>query len=259
VPLRTLLLDVGYLDHVGLLLALACTRIPHRPAGDLARLALCLAGVLVHEAFVVAFLPLVLLDVILVDTAQGGRGPWPALALGVVVAGAALVLSSALRLPEDALPAYLAHVRARAGDVVVEAPAVDVLARGTDESVRRMGVLWSEPARWRTLGANGAFALLPALAWAGAAVRVAAPGAGGAVRTAAIGATVLAPLCLHAVAWDLCRFDALAALGGFVALALVLARPGPAVVLPTWARVAAAVAVLAEAAVVAADAVPVTP
>ena len=185
---------------------------PERPVGLAAVVAAC--GVLVHESFVLVGLPLVLLGASVRPAADAGaRRPaaWPILALPLMAA-AGLWASEMFVLDRvvlrNQLVAHLSAFPFVGGDMNLFVPdwlTTGALANWREHARVRAASLRSEPAE-----AHGALRRL--LVLAGAAVSP--PGSRGR-RGLAVAAAAIAPLLLHAVAWNTARIWTYTIVAGF--------------------------------------------
>ena len=215
---------IGYADI--LLIALTCGLVLIRRPGvrALASLPLCLAGVLLHEMFLVVFLPGVMLS-FLMDSGPNSR-PW--IAFVTLPAVCCLLLTAQLsqggRMSVVQAAEYKEQLQRRA-DFPVDDQVVDVLTRSMDENRTLMtGFIYRQPW-YRTVLLTNLSMTAPTLAlllytivyvvrhaphlehrgWIAAAALVAA----------------LAPLSMDLIAWDAGRFFALSVVTSLLVLAIV--------------------------------------
>lgn len=215
---------VGYLDHFGLLLALACLLLPVSAGWAAVRLAACLVMVLVHEGLLLSAVPLVLFDAAFRGTLAGqGKAAFRAtLLIGIVVLGLAWFLGQGA-LDPAMRPDLLRHLAARAADFPILDDAVEVLFRDTDRNAATMAFLRGSQSVERLLRAvemDAPYTLLVA----GLAIWVMsrAPLAGRPVWMAAIAACAGAPLAVTILAWDYERFAAQTQTSATILLLVVL-------------------------------------
>ena len=194
---------MGYLDH--LLLAAAFTAAWLARRGHLwAAAAMATVGVLVHESFVLVGLPLVLLGAALRPTALKRPGltgllplALPMLAALALWAAEVLVLDQAVLRGQ--LEARLSAFPFVGGDMNLFVP--EWLTTGTLETWRgQRHAFWrhlSDPNLLRLMTPSAVFLLLAVAALAPPEARVR--------RALAATAVTLAPLLMHAVAWDTAR------------------------------------------------------
>ena len=205
---------MGYLDHLFLAAAFAAAWLAR--SGRLWPAAVVAAcGVLVHESFVLVGLPLVLLGASVRPEAGAGarrRAAWPTLALPLLAA-AALWASEMFLLDRAALrgqlEARLSSFPFVGGDMNLFVP--EWLTTGTLAAWREQRhALWrhlSDPNLLRLMVPSATLLVL-------AAAAVSPPGSRGR-RGLAVAAAALAPLLLHAVAWDTARIWTYTILAGF--------------------------------------------
>ena len=205
---------MGYLDHLFLAAAFAAAWLAR--SGRLWRAAVVAAcGVLVHESFVLVGLPLVLLGATVrpADDARAWRpAAWPLLALPLLAA-AALWASEMFLLDRvvlrNQLVAHLSAFPFVGGDMNLFVP--DWLTTGTLANWREQRhAFWrhlSDPNLLRLMVPSAALLVL-------AAAAVSPPGTRGR-RGLAVAAAAIAPLLLHAVAWDTARIWTYTIVAGF--------------------------------------------
>ncbi len=205
---------MGYLDHVFLAAALGAAWLAR--SGRLrgaAAVAAC--GVLVHESFVLVGLPLVLLGAG-VGPAAGTRSrrqaAWPLLALPLLAAVALWVSETFLldrAVLRSQLTARLSAFPFVGGDMNLFVP--DWLTTGTLAAWREQ-----RHAFWRHLSDPNLLQLMvPSAALLVLAAAAVSPPGTRSRRGLAVAAAVLAPLLLHAVAWDTARIWTYTIAAGF--------------------------------------------
>jgi hypothetical protein len=206
---------MGYLDHVVVLAVLAAVWLAGR-GHSLGAGAVAAAAVLVHENGVALGMPLVAVAALWPRRGRGAPAPRlaGAAAIGLPLAAfAALLLSEQLWLDRSQvraqMTAYLSGFPFIARDINIYLP--EWLTTSGFEGLRTMGHAFGRRVLvpeflWRM----GAPALL-LVAWAAGQVP-----AGGRVRAATAGGLVaLAPLALHAGAWDTARIWGFPLIGAF--------------------------------------------
>jgi hypothetical protein len=194
---------MGYLDHLFLAAAFAAAWLARRgrlwPAAAMAA-----AGVLVHESFVLVGLPLVLLGAAMRPGPRPRSGPSGLLPLALpVLAALALWVSETFLLDRAVLRGQL-EARLSAfpfvgGDMNLFVP--EWLTTG-------MLAAWREQrhAFWRHLSDPNLLRLMvPSAVFLVLAVAAAAPAGARGRRALAAAAATLAPLLMHALAWDTAR------------------------------------------------------
>lgn len=212
--------NTGYLDGVLLALTVLALTLPVSRAGLAGRLALVVAGVLVHENMLPYFAVLIGFDLWL------RRGDARGLALLPVLAGLGTVAALALWAEPDPERAALIaeHLRTRTAFISDE-NALDVAGRSIGANFALMAEMRATVKYWAWVLFDGLPLLAMALwlIWLG--LRLLGPGAG--LSRLALAGAVLAPLSLNVIAFDVVRFGVASVLAGFLALALLLAHvPG---------------------------------
>ena len=209
--------SIGYADHLGLLATLLALRIEHFWK-RLGFIALTFSVLLfVHEAIFVAFLPVALVTFIF--DPRIGSDKKRLFSIGVVVAALACityVIAGAVISKAASVEMYRA-AQARA-DFLLFPEAFDVLYRTGVDNFRIMARAWGRERYWAD-AFYGAVTTLPTAAlllfFAWKAMRSAGVGRSSAMLVLAAG---VSPLCLHVVAWDIHRWNALAITTSFVTL-----------------------------------------
>jgi len=204
---------MGYLDHLFLAAAFAAAWLA-RSGRIRSAAALSAIGVLVHESFVLVGLPLVLLGAALRPEPRRQGGPFGLLPLALPVAAAlALVVSETFLLDRAVLrgqlEARLSSFPFVGGDMNLFVP--EWLTTGTLAAWREQRhALWrhlSDPNLLRLMVPSAALLVL-------ATAAVSPPGTRGR-RGLAVAAAAIAPLALHAVAWDTARIWTYTIAAGF--------------------------------------------
>ena len=236
---------MGYLDHVFLAAALGAAWLAR--SGRLwAAAAVATCGVLVHESFVLAGLPLVLLGAG-VRPAAGSRSrrlaAWPLLALPLLAA-AALWVSETFLLDSvvlrNQLVTRLSAFPFVAGDMNLFVP--DWLTTGSLEALREQ-----RHAFWRHLSDPNLLKLMvPSAALLVLAAAAVSPPGTRSRRGLAVAAAALAPLLLHAVAWDTARIWTYTIVAGFGGVWLCGVDSRSAAAGRRWLLTAAALVVTAN-------------
>jgi hypothetical protein len=212
---------IGYFDHLGLLVTLFALRI-----ADLERRVIFIAvsfGVLVfvHEAVFVIFLPVALWSVL---AAPHGEQRKARRVVAVVTTAMVLGLltyfvSNATLSRDDALTMFR-EVEATA-NFRVDRAAFDVLHRSGLDNLALMSRSWEKAHHWREVGFSLATTLPACVALLVLAV-VAMRRAGLRWPGWLFGmATGLSPLALHAVGWDIHRWNSLAITTSFLVVLAV--------------------------------------
>jgi hypothetical protein len=219
---------VGYLD-IPLALVTVALLLVRRPMLRLAMaVPACLAALLVHEMFLVVFLPVVLfsfwLDGLAMEDGRRRRLIWT-LAAGLALVACGTTLRVAHPLGTVKAGALREEI-ARAADFPLREDFFPVLQRPTAESVRMTEEALRTPFfRRRFLVSALTFAptllmLLAAIVWS---VREMQPGRWRGLTRAAALLAALSPLCMNFFGYDFGRWDALVCLQAYLVL-LCLAR-----------------------------------
>jgi len=216
---------VGYLDHIGLLVALLCFSLPATAVGLALRVLLCLAMILVHEAFFLMFFPLVVLEFWLRAHADGRFGVFAGVAILVALTGVATYLAGQHSLTSGQLAAYAEHVRARAADFPVRPEALAVLSLDASANVAATARYW-QTYNLRETALIASAELLPLsvfLVWLAISAAHCAPLPCGwrMVADFAIVAASASPLLLNLFAGDIWRFWSLTQITALLALLVV--------------------------------------
>jgi hypothetical protein len=245
---------VGYLDIPLAILTVGLIAIRRMEVRLAAAVPVCVAGVLIHEMFVVVFLPVILFSFWVDGVRREGKERtrvWAAAGLlTVVVAGVTMRL--ALERPMTATQAEaMREDVARRADFEVREDFFAVMGRSSGENFAMMrGVMQAPFFRHRFLASAAAFApaillLLAAVVWS---VRGVSWRFRGVTMAAAIGAG-LSPVGMNFLGYDFGRWDALVCLELYL-VALILAKerePGEVEfrIVYRWAAVVAIVLGLA--------------
>jgi len=210
--------SIGYADHLGLLAALLALRIDHFWK-RLAFIALTFSALLfVHEAIFIAFLPVALVPFFLDPRIPSDKkrllsacAVMAALAcLTYVIAGAVISRAASIEMYRAA--------RTRANFVLFP-EAFDVLHRTGADNLRIMMGAWTRQRYWADVF-YGAVTTLPTaslllfFAWK-------AMTGMGRLRAMLVLAAAVSPLCLHVLAWDIHRWNALTVTTSFVTLSAI--------------------------------------
>ncbi|HSP90475.1 MAG TPA: hypothetical protein VLN08_06200 [Vicinamibacterales bacterium] len=204
---------MGYLDHLFLAAAFAAAWLA-RSGRIRSAAALSAVGVLVHESFVLVGLPLVLLGAALRPEPRRRGGSFGLLPLGLpVVVALALGVSEAFLLDRvvlrNQLVTHLSAFPFVGGDMNLFVP--EWLTTGTLAAWREQRhAFWrhlADPNLLRLMVPSAALLVL-------AAAAVSPPGTRGR-RGLGVAAAALAPLALHAVAWDTARIWTYTIAAGF--------------------------------------------
>ncbi len=217
--------EIGYLDHVGLVVVLLCSLMPANLAGLLGRILLCSLMVVAHETFFLMFFPAAGFQFWIRATAVGFRHPVAKTLILVAVVAATTYGMGQAALPGEQEAAYVDHLAQRAGDFPIRQDAVKVLFRDGRANIGIMSERWQARRRW-VEAVNGAVVFLPlpfglALACFSSIRRSTL---GNRTRLCLLFGVILAafsPLLLNVFAWDIWRFFALAQFSAFLVLVSV--------------------------------------
>jgi hypothetical protein len=211
--------EVGYLDHIGLLIAAICLLTGSSSAGICVRLALCALGILVHEAFMLMFLP-----VVLADTWLASRSMLRVLTVAVpcVFLGAHLGHYKA----ETPQSAEVAYYNGKLSDSQITEDAIEPLRLGLSENLKVMAYYYHEAKYLRIFVAPiGVVAPLTIFfLWIVNSILI---DAGIRLPSRLIFmAAGLSPFALNLVAWDEVRFITLVQVTSFLLVLSVTRRLG---------------------------------
>jgi hypothetical protein len=217
--------EVGYLDHIGLLIAVICLLTGSSYAGICIRLALCVFGILVHEAFMLMFLPVVLADTWLATRPSGARGS----VLRVLTVAIPCVLLGVhmghykAQTPQDAQVAYY---NGKLSDSQVREDAIEPMRLSLSDNLQLMAYYYHEAKYLRTFAAT-MLVVAPLTVFYLWIVNSILIDAGVRVLGRLIFmAASLAPLALNIVAWDEVRFISLVQVTSFLLVLSVTRRMG---------------------------------
>lgn len=232
--------EIGYLDHVGLVVVLLCFLMPANAAGLAGRLLLCGAMIVTHEAFFLMFFPVVVLDFAVRATMIGYRFRTAGAILLVAVTAAATYTMGQLTPRAENESAYVEYLDNRASDFPVRRDTVTVLFRNARDNLTVNWEVWRQPSQWLAAVAAAAF-LLPlaiALILIGCLMvyRTSLPDRTKTVLCVGVVVSGLSPLLLNVVAWDVWRFVALTQVSAFLALLAVGQNLRTAIVPRPWSQ-----------------------
>jgi hypothetical protein len=212
--------NVGFLDVVMAILASICLIVPDRWRAA-ATFACVAAGVLVHEGFLIIFLPVLLLPLVLANPSPKGL-LWP---VAIAAAALLLVLSLALHKPlseEQGLAAWR-QLQSRV-DYPVPYDTIHVLTRSLADNLRLMLAL-SKTHGFQMTQLGSLAILLPILVVFADLVVHGSPAPPWAKALAILCA--LSPLAMNLLGYDVVRWVGLCSLTMFLALAALARRYGP--------------------------------
>ncbi len=218
--------NMGYFDHVGLIVVFLSFFLPATFAGLLARIILCSVMVVMHEAFFLMFFPVVALEFALRAAIGDRKNRIAATFLLVSVTVATTYWVGNSTLPDAHRTSYTSHVSERAGDFAIREDAVDVLFRdGRDNIIVTGNVRQQVGNSWSTAIAAFFFIIPLSIALILASLyligRADLPDRTKLfLRWGTIG-SAFSPLLLNVLAWDIWRFFALTQFSAFLALIAV--------------------------------------
>jgi hypothetical protein len=220
--------EIGYLDHLGLVVVFACVMMPANLVGLLGRVLLCVLMVLSHETFFLSFFPVVALEFLVRSTLRGNRAALASTVLLVGVAAALTVWMGQSSLPPEKEAIYASHVAERARDFSIRPDAIKLQFRDGGDNLAIMAKIWQREKRWGLVLVGTVFLLpLPigfALTSLGMIRRTPLPDRERVLISLGIGAASFCPLILNVVAWDIWRFFALTQISAFLVLIVVAER-----------------------------------
>ncbi|HWR97751.1 MAG TPA: hypothetical protein VN317_04950 [Candidatus Methanoperedens sp.] len=220
--------DTGRFDHLGLLLVMLCfASVESGRVTAMTLLALCSLGIVLHEAFVVLYVPMIMTYWAYSGTDSMRLRVTQALVV-LLLAGVAVFVVLQGR-PLISYPELVQHLRDRHGSWIDEG-SVTVLYAGLKKGMgRSLGMLMSSRRLVQHL-VLGVF-LLPMCILAVRVARcdeVVATWATTKGRMAILMlAAALAPLCMYVVGVDFARWWALAITNVFLVVAQLMVRSGP--------------------------------
>jgi hypothetical protein len=211
---------VGYLDHVGLVVVLACFLMPATRTGLFGRTLLCGAMVITHEAFYLMFFPVVVLEFMIRAMLAGFRRQIAGTFLLVGVVAALTFVVGQSSLPSDQRAAYTSHVADRAIDFQIRPDAVQTLFRDARDNIRISSDIQRKILPWNLLLIGTIFFLPLPIGFVLASLhmvrRSLLPDHMKLYLRLAIGVSAFSPLLLNIVAWDTWRFFALTQFSAFM-------------------------------------------
>jgi hypothetical protein len=217
--------EVGYLDHIGLLIAVICLLSGAGSAGICMRLALCAFGILVHEAFMLMFLPVILADTWLVTRSSGPRASMLrvlTVAIPCVLLGAHMGHYRSQTPPST----QVAYYNGKLSDSQVREDAIEPMRLSLRDNLQLMAYYFHEAKYLRTFVAT-VLVVAPLTAFYLWIVNSILIDAGVRIlgRLSFVAAS-LAPLALNIVAWDEVRFITLVQVTSFLMVLSVTRRMG---------------------------------
>ena len=230
---------IGYLEIPSGVLALAALLASETRLRLAAVLLAGILGVLLHENYLLTFLPLTLLPLLL--AALKGRAPGRDLAAvsAVAVLIGAVVIIEAFAAPMSAqrVASLQAAISARA-DFHPREDFFAVMTRSAGHNVAIMLNTMTRPAWWAAQ-LNACVVFLPTIAfflWTSLRMIQLDTGPRARVARTCVLAAGLCPLLLQLVGWDIYRWYALAAFNSFIVVTIVRRYHGEAAASPQGAR-----------------------
>ncbi len=241
---------IGYTDLLLITLTCALLMIRNARTRALVGLPLCLLGVVLHEAFLMIFLPVILLS-FLVDLARGAVQQPFAIGAIVILASTCAALFAALALHRPMTGEQVATETtylAQRVNFPLELDVFRMLSRSMPENRKTMTQnMYLRQQYRRSFRTNLAMEAPAYLLLLLTAIYTVARQPGLQQRGWLIAATVgaaVAPLSLHLVAWDAGRFFALSVVSCFLVVCVVSPSPQSApIAMPRWYLPAALVAI----------------
>jgi len=212
--------NTGYLDTILLSLTVgALATDAKNRVGLVARLVLCVLGVLVHENMLPYFTVLIGFDLWLARRG-GAYALWIAalpVALSVVVLA---LLVHASGISPDQAAAFAQHLQDKAA-FALDPNSTDVAGRTITQNFALMAELRHSTKYWAWVLFDGVPLLAMSVWLIWLAFKLVGDGASPLMRVLIIG-TVFAPLSLNFIAFDVVRFGVASVLTGFLLIALLL-------------------------------------
>lgn len=222
--------EIGYFDHIGLVVVFLCFLMSATLAGLLARIVLCGVMVVTHESFFLMFFPAVALEFWIRTTLAGNRGRFATMLILVAVTATITYEMGQNSLPDEQEVAFTNHVTERAGDFAVRQDAVATLFRdGRENFIITLYELLNQ-VRWTWAeAAVGGLFLLPlpigmVLTCLYIVRRTPLPDRDRLFLYAGIIFGSFSPLLLNVLAVDLWRFFAVTQISAFVVLIAVIGQ-----------------------------------
>jgi hypothetical protein len=218
---------VGYFDILQLALTIGVLLIRRPVLRFCAAMVVCAVGILVHESFLLIFLPLILFS-FYIDWAEGqSSGKIAEMRAGVLVLlSVALTTVVAMRpsVPTDQLPKLEQEISARI-NFPLRTDAMEVLGRSAAENLRIMGGFFQMRQHWvghlsvvLALGPTIAFLLVSVRRLCRVSENVLVVRYG----LLAVVCVGVGPLAMHFLGWDIDRFYSLACVALFLAFILLV-------------------------------------
>ncbi|MEQ9643575.1 MAG: hypothetical protein RIM84_26385 [Alphaproteobacteria bacterium] len=218
--------EIGYFDHISLIIVFLCFLLPAGCLGLIGRTLLCIVMVVIHETFFVLFFPTVVVEYWIRAAVTRQRGTLIAVLLLVAPPAVAAYVMVDTMLPANRHAAYIEHIDSRAENFEVRTAAVKVLFRDGDRNMALNAKVWKNRKRWVDAFAATIFLLplpfaLIALSW-NHLWRMQLPSQTRLLLGTAVGLGAISPLFLNFIAWDLWRFFCLSQVSAFLIVVAVV-------------------------------------
>ncbi len=222
---------IGYLEIPLAILALVAVSAGALKRRSIAVLACGGLGVLIHESYVLTFLPMTLLPSILAAS-SGNRGPVREFAPIVAVVAAIVAIAALCALGVPMTVQHVTHLQATMSAAVDFPPRGDffpILTRSAADNVLVMSKTMSS-GRWWLAQCNAFITFMPTTAFflwiAFDIINHAAEPARRFNIKALVAITGLCPLVMQVLGWDIYRWYALAAFSSFISMSIVCRHYG---------------------------------
>lgn len=222
--------EIGYYDHVGLIVAIACILLPVDTQSIILRVVLISIALLIHEAFLILFLPVVIFDTYIKSVSGGfSKSVFIPLAIAVIAVGIVVAISIIGKFDIDRREEFIAHLSAKAADFAIRRDAVQINFRGLTENFLVNYPLWANPGRIISM-----FFTIVVTAPVVVFLIANAIGIGERlleckrrrINRYLLALAALSPFALNAIAWDLHRFTVLTQVTSYLVLASVVLAVG---------------------------------
>jgi hypothetical protein len=220
---------VGYLDILLLTLVLFIMVIPRNASSVAVTYVICAAGILIHEAFLLSFFPIVWFRLLLDSILSPGPGRRVAVLHAVALPLLLLIETVFIALPQPMTSEKVSQMQTAISasvDFSVCGDYFDSMGHSTLENIRIMAARFRTPHWWiKEIGASLSL-LWIALYFVWQSIRLTAA-SGTPHKTLLVTAVLCVSLCptlLQLLAWDLFRWYATAAFAAFMAYLLLAER-----------------------------------
>lgn len=241
---------VGYLDILQALLVILTLRIRRLSVRAAAAVAVGILCPLIHEMFLIVFLPLLLLDCVLAATTPaGGKRSTSRFEAGfagfltLCTLGVTIAVAYRPSLSDEALSRYSQQL-ARRVDFHLRLDCMAVLGRSIHDNLPGVFTTGFSASEWRRNQFDGFFEFMPTIVFmlflGRSLITMEYPRRSQALLVVCIAGASLAPLAMNLIGRDVGRWYALAVLDSFLALGLVRSYAGSSAisdeVMPAWLR-----------------------